>query len=297
MPLPDGETLLAKTAARALALPGVTELFTVTNREYYFHTRDAYGGLPSGPPERASFLLEPFGRNTAPAVALAALCIQTRHGNDTVLLVLPADHLVRDQAAFAVPLDIVVREDLKSLIPVLDAAPLARYGTLAGGSVAVPVVRIRASVGAAEGISGVTVLGLPAAEVAGARLAGRILGVVAHKARLAGEAARRCRTTGDPARLEAAVQCRAGDRRVAGDDRRARQPLLVARPRLARTEGDNPIQPRTARAAPRAASSSRSTWCRHASSIAARDAAARLPGSSGSTASLPRRGSGRVGSS
>ena len=37
-----------------------------------------------------------------------------------------------DQASFAVPLDIVVREDLKSLVPVLDAAPLARYEALAG---------------------------------------------------------------------------------------------------------------------------------------------------------------------
>ena len=69
-----------------------------------------------------------------------------------------------DQASFAVPLDIVVREDLKSLIPVLDAAPLSRYAALAGGSTAVPVVRIRGSVGNAEGVSGITVLGLPAAE-------------------------------------------------------------------------------------------------------------------------------------
>ena len=72
MPLPDGETLLAKTAARALALSGVTELFTVTNRDYYFHTRDAYAGLRDVPAERAVFLLEPFGRNTAPARASTA---------------------------------------------------------------------------------------------------------------------------------------------------------------------------------------------------------------------------------
>jgi mannose-1-phosphate guanylyltransferase len=45
-------------------------------------------------------LLEPFGRNTAPAVALAALWAQRRHGGDVVLLVLPADHLIRDHAAF-----------------------------------------------------------------------------------------------------------------------------------------------------------------------------------------------------
>ena len=101
MPLPDGETLLAKTAMRALALPGVAELVTVTNREYYFHTKDAYAGLRGRLPERASFLLEPFGRNTAPAVALAAQWIDLRNGDDAVLLVLPADHLVRDHAAFA----------------------------------------------------------------------------------------------------------------------------------------------------------------------------------------------------
>ena len=35
MPLPDGETLLGKTAARAWALDGVDALLTVTNRDYY----------------------------------------------------------------------------------------------------------------------------------------------------------------------------------------------------------------------------------------------------------------------
>src|ERR1700686_1627697 len=86
MPLPDGETLLAKTAARALSLPGVDELFTVTNREYYFHTRDTYTALRDPPPGHSTFLLEPFGRNTAPAVALAALCLERSHGSDAILV-------------------------------------------------------------------------------------------------------------------------------------------------------------------------------------------------------------------
>src|SRR5919112_2310780 len=68
MPLPDGETLLGKTALRALGIPGTSGLVTVTNRDYYFHTKDVYGGLPQTPDD-ALFLLEPFGRNTAPAVA------------------------------------------------------------------------------------------------------------------------------------------------------------------------------------------------------------------------------------
>ena len=43
-------------------------------------------------------MLEPAGRNTAPAVALAALQVARSHGRDALLLVLPADHLIRDQA-------------------------------------------------------------------------------------------------------------------------------------------------------------------------------------------------------
>ncbi|HET7262504.1 MAG TPA: mannose-1-phosphate guanylyltransferase/mannose-6-phosphate isomerase [Casimicrobiaceae bacterium] len=101
MPLPDGETLLAKTAARALALPGVETLITVTNRDYYFRTRDTYAGVAAGDHPPMRYLLEPFGRNTAPAIALGALVAEAQGLGEHVLLVLPADHLIRDQHAFA----------------------------------------------------------------------------------------------------------------------------------------------------------------------------------------------------
>jgi mannose-1-phosphate guanylyltransferase/mannose-6-phosphate isomerase len=54
--------------------------------------------------ESTAIVLEPVGRNTAPAVAVAALIAQravAQKGGDPLLLVLPADHLVRDVAAFA----------------------------------------------------------------------------------------------------------------------------------------------------------------------------------------------------
>lgn len=105
MPLPDGETLLAKTGRRALALPGVRRLVTVTNRDYFFHTRDVYASLPEPVQVATDFLLEPFGRNTAPAVALAALFVRALEGPDAVLLVLPADHLIREQQAFALAVE------------------------------------------------------------------------------------------------------------------------------------------------------------------------------------------------
>ena len=106
MPLPDGETLLAKTAHRATSLAGVTGLVTVTNRDYYFRTKDVYAGLGSSEPRDAAYLLEPFGRNTAPAVALAAMFVQARQGDDAVMLVLAADHLIRDERAFGAAVSI-----------------------------------------------------------------------------------------------------------------------------------------------------------------------------------------------
>ena len=48
-----------------------------------------------------TFLLEPFGRNTAPAIALGALFAESQGFGNAVLLVLPADHLIRDSRAFA----------------------------------------------------------------------------------------------------------------------------------------------------------------------------------------------------
>src|SRR5262249_35515134 len=53
-------------------------------------------GLPHPP----ALLLEPEGRNTAPAIALAALWAGRAHGEDCVLLVLPADHLIQELDAF-----------------------------------------------------------------------------------------------------------------------------------------------------------------------------------------------------
>lgn len=95
MKLADGETLIQKTYARAKALG--SEVLTVTNRDYYFMSRDEQERVGV----TGSFLLEPFGRNTAPAIALAARLITETKGADTIMLVLAADHLIEDQAGFA----------------------------------------------------------------------------------------------------------------------------------------------------------------------------------------------------
>ena len=94
MTLPDGQSLLGKTYRRAAALlDGWGDIVTVTNREYYFQSKDHFRDAHLGR-HRGHFLLEPTGRNTAPAIAAAALSLQALHGDDAIMLVMPADHLI-----------------------------------------------------------------------------------------------------------------------------------------------------------------------------------------------------------
>jgi mannose-1-phosphate guanylyltransferase/mannose-6-phosphate isomerase len=102
MRMGDGESLLRKTLDRALGVATAdAPVLTVTGRDYYFLTRDEYAQHPQADLDRLPFLLEPAGRNTAPAVVLAALHVREHVGADAQLLVLPADHLIRDLDAFA----------------------------------------------------------------------------------------------------------------------------------------------------------------------------------------------------
>ena len=98
---PDGgHSLLQQTFLRAQALPGVREVITVTHREFYFRTADEYAEVNTDE-LGTRYVLEPFGRNTAAAVAIAALEARELAGDDAILLVLPADHVIRQPALFA----------------------------------------------------------------------------------------------------------------------------------------------------------------------------------------------------
>ena len=102
--LADGQSLLQKAWLRGAVLADVAETMTVTNRDLFFKTEDEYREVSSIPANQQltnRFILEPFGRNTAPAIAAAALQVAAIHGEDTCLLVLAADHLIADQPAFA----------------------------------------------------------------------------------------------------------------------------------------------------------------------------------------------------
>ena len=99
MKLMDGESLAEKTFRRALGVADNGPVLTVTSRDYYFYTRDIYDEIV-GEQHDHPFLLEPMGRNTAPAIALAAFYLVDKAGPKALMLVLPADHLIRDEQQF-----------------------------------------------------------------------------------------------------------------------------------------------------------------------------------------------------
>ena len=97
--LTGSETLFQLAALRLAALEGpgfrVATPSIVANEEHRFTVVEQ---LRVAGFAKESVLLEPVGRNTAPALALAAL-EATRHGADPVLVVTPADHVITDRAA------------------------------------------------------------------------------------------------------------------------------------------------------------------------------------------------------
>ena len=97
--LADGQSLLQKSFLRAKGLPDVVEVLTVTNRDLFFKTADEYretGEIPMP----LGFILESEGRNTAPAIAAAAITLYKTYGPKAVMLFLTADHLIADVPAF-----------------------------------------------------------------------------------------------------------------------------------------------------------------------------------------------------
>lgn len=98
--MPDGQSLIQKAFLRACAQPNITEILTVTNRDHYFKTSSEYSVVNEGK-IITSFILEPIGRNTAPAIAMAASYASGIYGNDTILLILPADQLISNIEEFS----------------------------------------------------------------------------------------------------------------------------------------------------------------------------------------------------
>jgi mannose-1-phosphate guanylyltransferase/mannose-6-phosphate isomerase len=96
LPLVEARTMLQATVARVMEIPGIGAPVVICHDEHRFLVREQLAAIEVLP---GAIILEPLGRNTAPAAAAAALQ-GLADGDDPVLLLLPADHLIVDEDAF-----------------------------------------------------------------------------------------------------------------------------------------------------------------------------------------------------
>ena len=96
LPLASDHSLLQDTVSRLVGMPEMAAPMMVCNVEHRFMIAEQMRQIGSQP---RAIVLEPVGRNTAPAIAIAALML-SRDDPDALMLVLPADHLIGDVEAF-----------------------------------------------------------------------------------------------------------------------------------------------------------------------------------------------------
>lgn len=134
--LVDEHTLLQATARRLEAVEGLRPPLVVCNEEHRFMVAEQLRDIGATP---AAILLEPTARNTAPAIAAAAMesLAQCGDGDEPVLLVMPTDHIVRDAGKFAQAARAAVREAAEGRLATFGAAPAypeTGYGYIQAGA-------------------------------------------------------------------------------------------------------------------------------------------------------------------
>lgn len=90
-------SLLQETVLRVQALANVSPPLIVCNTDHYFVSQDHLKEIDV---HSCQFILEPFGKNTAPAIACAAQWVLHNLGDDSLLLVLPSDHYIANPELF-----------------------------------------------------------------------------------------------------------------------------------------------------------------------------------------------------
>ncbi|MBK6959086.1 MAG: mannose-1-phosphate guanylyltransferase/mannose-6-phosphate isomerase [Nitrosomonas sp.] len=133
LPLVGKETMLQATLARAAALSNTQAPIIVCNTEHRFLIQEQCEAIKIKP---EAIYLESAGRNTAPAIALAAFHLSQIDEN-ALMIVLPADHVIDDQVAFAQAVEtakVAAQEDYLVTFGVVPSAPETGYGYIKAGT-------------------------------------------------------------------------------------------------------------------------------------------------------------------
>lgn len=102
--LHNGKSLLELTLERTKLFADPADTLIITSQSHIEALRTQASEIPAG-----NIIAEPFGKNTAPCIALATKILKERYGNDAVMVVLPADHLIKNEREFSKLIEIGAR--------------------------------------------------------------------------------------------------------------------------------------------------------------------------------------------
>lgn len=106
LPIIDELTLFQNTLQRLQDIPQLEDALVICNEEHRFMVAEQLLTLHL---QHQGILLEPTGRNTAPAITLAALYLAQQGKTDALLLVLPADHVIQDKTALQAAIQVAAQ--------------------------------------------------------------------------------------------------------------------------------------------------------------------------------------------
>ncbi|PHV07395.1 mannose-1-phosphate guanylyltransferase/mannose-6-phosphate isomerase [Janthinobacterium sp. BJB412] len=135
LPLVGEQTMLQDTALRLAGRPGLMAPLIVCGNEHRFLVAEQMREIRQAP---LGILLEPVGRNTAPAVAAAAHYLRAIDA-EAVMLVLPADHVIEDVDAFFAAIEAagaLVADGALATFGIVPSGPETGYGYIRGGAAA-----------------------------------------------------------------------------------------------------------------------------------------------------------------
>src|SRR5471032_1518789 len=135
LPIVGDMTMLQDTAQRLAGRPRLMQPLVVCGNEHHFMVAEQLREIGIAP---LGILLEPVGRNTAPAVAAAAHFIKAIDA-DAMMLVLPADHVIEDVDAFYQAIEhaaVLAADGALATFGIVPTAPETGYGYIRSGAAA-----------------------------------------------------------------------------------------------------------------------------------------------------------------
>lgn len=97
--LKNGKSFIKQTYERVLSLNGIDRIYTITNDDLFYSTKKEFELCASDVAH--TIITEPFVKNTSAAIALGAKVIAEVEGEDSIIIVLPADHVISTLEDFA----------------------------------------------------------------------------------------------------------------------------------------------------------------------------------------------------